>query len=44
MQAMAEERAEEVRIEKPQVHGQTDRQTDDLIDRWRETSRLAETQ
>jgi hypothetical protein len=28
MQAMVEERAEEVRTEKPQVHRQTDRQTD----------------
>jgi hypothetical protein len=28
MQAMVEERAEEVRTEEPQVHRQTDRQTD----------------
>ena len=44
MQAMVEERAEEVRTEEPQVHRetdrqtgrQTDRQTDDLLDRWRQ--------
>ncbi len=36
---MVEERAEEVRTEEPQVHRQTDRQTDDLIDRYRQTDR-----
>ncbi len=34
--------AEEVRTEESQVHSQTDRQTDELIDRWRQTDRHAE--
>ncbi len=37
---MVEERAEEVRTEEPLVHRrETDRKTDDLIDRYRQTDR-----